>query len=171
MFLAELLVILINTLKSSQNSRHLPDDIFKCIFLNENVSISIKISLKFVLKGPINNIPALVQIMVWFCGPGDKPLSEPMMYSTDACVTRPQWFKPMLTDWISSMIITRDPCWTYVMSFHTFSTMCPSDVIFRHEFGSALSDGTKPFVEPKLTNQQWSFVPFAWGHFHKRYPI
>ena len=30
------------------------------IFLNENVSISIKISLKFVPKGPINNIPALV---------------------------------------------------------------------------------------------------------------
>ena len=38
---------------------------FKCIFLNENVQISIKISLKFVPKGPINNIPALVQIMVW----------------------------------------------------------------------------------------------------------
>ena len=36
------------------------DDIFKWIFLNENVWISIKISLKFVLKGLINNIPALV---------------------------------------------------------------------------------------------------------------
>ena len=35
-------------------------------------------SLKFVPKGPINNIPALVQIMAW-CWPGDKPLSEPMM--------------------------------------------------------------------------------------------
>ena len=33
---------------------------FKCISLNENVIISIKISLKFVPKGPINNIPALV---------------------------------------------------------------------------------------------------------------
>ena len=30
------------------------DDILKCIFLNENVRISIKIALKF---GPINNIP------------------------------------------------------------------------------------------------------------------
>ena len=29
-------------------------------------------------RGPINNIPALVQIMAW-CRPGDKPLSEPMM--------------------------------------------------------------------------------------------
>ena len=36
------------------------DDIFKCIFSNENVLISIKISLKFVPKGQINNIPALV---------------------------------------------------------------------------------------------------------------
>ena len=34
--------------------------IFKCIVLNENISISIKMSLKFVLKGQINNIPALV---------------------------------------------------------------------------------------------------------------
>ena len=41
----------------------LADDIFKCIFLNENVWISIKISLKFVFKGSINNIPALVQML------------------------------------------------------------------------------------------------------------
>ena len=31
-------------------------------------------------KGPINNIPALVEIMAWR-RPGDKPLSEPMMVS------------------------------------------------------------------------------------------
>ena len=61
-------------------------------FLNKNVKISIKISLKFVPKGPINNIPALVQIMTWH-RPGDKPLSEPMMVNllTHICVTRPQW--------------------------------------------------------------------------------
>ena len=81
-----------NTLRTRQNGRHFPDDTFKCIFLNENVWISIKISLKFVLKGAINNIPALVQIMAWR-RPGDKPLSEPMMVSlpTHKCVTRPQW--------------------------------------------------------------------------------
>ena len=39
------------------------NDIFKCIFLNENISISINISLKFVPKGPSNNILALVQIV------------------------------------------------------------------------------------------------------------
>ena len=38
----------------------------KCIFLNDNVWITIKISLKFVPKDPINNIPALVQIMDWW---------------------------------------------------------------------------------------------------------
>ena len=43
-------------------------------FFNENVQISIEISLRFVPKGPINNIPALVQIMAWR-RPGDKPLS------------------------------------------------------------------------------------------------
>ena len=37
-------------------------NIFKCIFLNENVWFFIKISLKFVPKGPVNNIPALVQM-------------------------------------------------------------------------------------------------------------
>ena len=58
----------------------LSDDIFKCIFLNENVRISIKISLKFVPKGPINNIPALFQVMAWRRA-GNKPLSEPMMVS------------------------------------------------------------------------------------------
>ena len=54
------------------------DNIFKCIFLNENVRILLEISLKFVPRVPINNIPALVQIMAWR-RPGDKPLSESMM--------------------------------------------------------------------------------------------
>ena len=85
-----------NTLRPRQNGRHFADDIFTCIFLNENASIAIKISLKCVPKGPINNIPALVQIMAW-CRPGDKPLSEPMMVSlpTHMCVTRPQWVNCM----------------------------------------------------------------------------
>ena len=80
----------INTLRPRQNRRHFADDIFKCIFLNENVLISIKISLNFIPKGPIHNIPALVQIMVWR-RPGDKPLSEPVMIIslTHICVTRP----------------------------------------------------------------------------------
>ena len=69
---------IINTLRPRQNGRHFADDIFKCNFMNENVWIPIKISLKFVPEGPINNISALVQIMAWR-RIGDKPLSEPMM--------------------------------------------------------------------------------------------
>ena len=69
-----------NTLRLRQNGRHFADDIFNRIFVNENVRISIEFSLKFVPKGPINNIPALIQIMAWR-RPGDKPLSEPMMVS------------------------------------------------------------------------------------------
>ena len=84
-------VLRINTLRPRQNDRHFADDIFKCIFLNENTSISINISLKFVPEGLINNIQALVQIMAWL-RLGDKPLSEPMMVSllTHICITRPQ---------------------------------------------------------------------------------
>ena len=84
--------VYINTLRPRQNGRRFADDTFKRIFLNENVRISNKISLKFAPKGPINNIPALVQIMAWRRS-GDKPLSEPTMVSspTHICVTRPQW--------------------------------------------------------------------------------
>ena len=86
------LVPWINKLRPRWNEQHFTDDIFKRIFFNENVWISIKISLKFVPKGPINSIPSLVQIMAWRCS-GDKPLSEPMMVNspTHICVTRPQW--------------------------------------------------------------------------------
>ena len=82
----------INTSRPKQNGRHFADDIFKWIFLNANVWIPIKISLKFVPEGPINNISALVQIMAWR-RPGDKPLSGPMMVRlpTHICITRPQW--------------------------------------------------------------------------------
>ena len=68
-------------------------------FFNENVWIQIQISMKFVPKGPVNNIPALVQIMAWR-RPGHKPLSEQMMIRIPSHirVTRPQWVnnKPTL---------------------------------------------------------------------------
>ena len=82
----------VNTLRPWQNGRYFADDIFKCIFLNENARISLKISLKFVPKVWIDNIPALVQMMAWR-RPGDEPLSAPRMVSLlmHICVTRPQW--------------------------------------------------------------------------------
>ena len=66
--------------------------LFKHIFFNDNVWISINISLKFVPKVPSNNIPALLPIMAWH-RPDDKPLSEPMMVIliTHICIIRPQW--------------------------------------------------------------------------------
>ena len=40
--------------------------------------LSIRISLKFVPKGPMDDKSALVQVMAWH-RPGDKPLSETML--------------------------------------------------------------------------------------------
>ena len=87
----------LNTLRPRQNGHRFPDDIFKCIFLNEKVWISLKISLKFIPKVRINNIPALVRIMARH-RPGDKLLSEPMMGNslTHIC-TRPQWVNSEIT--------------------------------------------------------------------------
>ena len=84
----------INTWRSRQNGRLFPDDIFICMFLNGNEWHSIKISLRFVPKVLIHNIPALVQIIAWR-RPGDKPLSETMIFGlpTHICVTRPQWVR------------------------------------------------------------------------------
>ena len=56
----------------------LADNIFKRFFLNENVRISIQISLKFVPNGPSDNKSALVQVISWHRA-GNKPLPEAMM--------------------------------------------------------------------------------------------
>ena len=103
-------------------------------------SILIKSSMKFVPKGPFYNIPVLDQIMAWR-RPSDKPLSEPMMVrlSTHICVTRPQW--------------VNDVIW-----WHRFRS-----TLFCKEL---LPDGTKPLPEPMLTYHQWSHVVFTWEQFH-----
>ena len=67
-----------NSCSPGQNGRHFANDIFKCTFVNKNVLISKKNWLKIVLKGPIDNTTALVQIIAWRRS-GDKPLSEPIM--------------------------------------------------------------------------------------------
>ena len=82
----------INTLRPWRNGQQFADDIFKSIFLNESVWISIKISLTFVPRDQINNVPALVHIMAWH-RPRDKPLPGPMMVNLLKliCVTLHQW--------------------------------------------------------------------------------
>ena len=120
----------INTLRPRQNGRHFTDDTFKHIFLKENVRILIEIPLKFVPKSPIDNIPALFQIMAWR-RPGDKPLSEAMMVSLlmHICVARPQW-----VNWLR-------PSDTY-MNENNIPTLF--QIMACHLFG------TKPSSEPKL---------------------
>ena len=92
--------ITVNTLMLRRNGQHFAADIFKHIFFHENVLISIKISLNFVPRYPVYNIPALVQIMAWRRH-GDKPLSEPIMDSLPKhiCVTQSQWVKSICLFW------------------------------------------------------------------------
>ena len=123
-----------NTLRPRQNYNHFTDDIFKCILLNENVWISLKISLTFVTKVRINNITALVQIIAWR-RPGGKPLSEPMMVTllTHVCVTWPHW----VNNWGS--ISVRIP-WHVILLSHwgQLTHICVSDLIII-DWGNGLS--------------------------------
>ena len=74
----------INSSPPGQNDHRFADDVFRCIFVYEKFCIFIRVSLKFVPKGPIHNKPALVQIMAWH-RTDDKRLSEPMLtWFTDA---------------------------------------------------------------------------------------
>ena len=54
-------IVNVNSLPPAQNGRHFGT--FKCIFLNENDRIPIKISLTFVPRSPIGNKPALVCVI------------------------------------------------------------------------------------------------------------
>ena len=69
----------------------LADNIFECIFLNEKFCILIKISVKFIPKGSIDNNPVLVQIMAWH-RIGNKPLSEPILTRFTDAYMRKCWF-------------------------------------------------------------------------------
>ena len=54
------MVPLLNYLPLDKMAAIQADNIFKCIFLNENDRILIQISLKFVPDAPFENNPALV---------------------------------------------------------------------------------------------------------------
>ena len=84
----------LNLLRPRQNGLHFADDIFKCIFFNENLGILIKISLKFVPEGPMNNLITLV----WMMTLSRKATSHYLKQwwhslQIHICVTRPQWVK------------------------------------------------------------------------------
>ena len=140
-----------NTLRPRQNGWHFADYIFKRIFFNENVWISIKISLKFVPKGPINKIPALFQIMAW-CRPGNKPSSEANLVSLlmHQCVTRPQWVK-----------ITKDTsrscCYEQAMSYLLWAILLKIDHLLRrtHSINSFLDAAP---IWPPLGSGFWPLL-------------
>ena len=101
-----------NTLRPRQNGYHFPENIFKCIFLNENVWISLKVLLKYVSQDPFNNIPALVQMVAW-CRPGDKPLSEPCMcHSASMIQTARSYFAKFL------MGLAKSAFYEYLTNIH-----------------------------------------------------
>ena len=130
------------------------------------VRILITFSLKFVPKGPINNIPALVQIMAWR-RPGDKPLSEPMTVSllTHICVTQPQWvniFKiGIISDWIKNSF--------HLNSCHIRRRQCPKDMFMAdshlftynilHYYHKVLIIGT--FLYPPLNKVGGGYTGFT----------
>ena len=110
--LSFLLILTFNTLRPRQNGRHFADDTFKRIFMNENVWISTNISLKFVPKGLINNIPALVQIRLG----ADQATSHYLN----------QWW---LIYWrIYASLGLNELKWTYQLN--TRSQICPSIFTF-----------------------------------------
>ena len=82
--------VILNTLRPRQNARHFADDIFKCIFSNENAWIPIA-------EGPIKNIPAFIQIwLVAFSVPSNYLNQYWHRLPTHICVIRPQWVKPVV---------------------------------------------------------------------------
>ena len=134
---------------------------FKIYLLNETVLVSIKISLKFIPKGPINNIPALVQIMAWR-RPGDKPLSEPMMVSllTHICVTRPQWVNDLGCDsretgGICSIISDATHKRRRSFAHHWWGHSC-----WCHEWIPQWPPVTGGFLSQKVSNSELSCVFF-----------
>ena len=125
-----------NSQRPSQFRNHFADDIFKCIFLNENVWISIKISLKFVPQGPIDNIP-LVQIMAW-------------------C-----WYQSLCPKWVNRLAPGRFEMKFQISDFQTDPSdwwlrcllwNCPQDLTVNFGSGGGLVlSGNKVWPEPMLT--------------------
>ena len=165
----------INSMRPRQNAHRFPNDIFKRIFLNENCCILMKISFKFVPQGPINNNPALVQIMTW-CQSGNKPLSESMMAwfndasmslglkeLTDWGLVTPQWsgssFKQWLITCLAQMPLTQ-PMLTWCQLGHSnklqWNLNQSAKIFFQ---GNASENVCKSF--DVLT--QWSLKWSIWG--------
>ena len=120
----------------------------------------IKISLKFVYKGPINNISVLVQIMAW-CQPGDKPLSKPMMVSlpTHISVTRPQWVNTLTNrtfQWRLHIVFIKF-LWSLFRCFYKISMKFVHEIIIHNKQSLLVvmtwcQAGDRPLLEPVINS-------------------
>ena len=135
----------VNTLRPRQNGCHFADDIFKCILLNENVWIAIRISWKFIPNGTINNNSALVQIIAWR-RPGDKPLSAPMMVSlpTHICLTRPQWVNTLRPRKHGGHIADVDSVFQYHKTSNISCTLVGNKIVDHSDVVGASPVGAAP---------------------------
>ena len=75
-----------NSFPPGQNGCHFTDDIFKRIFTNQKFCILIKISRKFVPKGPIDNKSALYQVMAWRQTDSNNTMGVLVLYCVCVCV-------------------------------------------------------------------------------------
>ena len=57
-------IVVVNTLKPGQNKQNFAGDIFKYNFLNENVYMSVQISLKIVYHGMIEQDASLIRVVI-----------------------------------------------------------------------------------------------------------
>ena len=126
---------------------HFAGDMFKRIFLNENIWNSYKISLKYVHWGLIDNMSALVQIMVRRRS-GEKPLSEPMLAQfTDAYMYMHEgrWVKATkVTSRVTVSLLTSDVVFmlcgcNYICRYLTYWGRGKSAAISQTTFSNAFS--------------------------------
>ena len=142
----------------------LADDIFICIFLNENDRIHIQISMKYVPKSPLDNNPALVEIMVGTEKATSHYLKQGWPDSlTPICGTWGRWVKELfavLTLFVSNFIKKHTWWETYFRqdlfpSYLCFRRQFHAIAIFRFKSISDLDSGSLPrffgeFIYAKL---------------------
>ena len=96
--------------------------------------------MKFVLKGPINYIPALAQIMAWYRS-GDKPLFEPMMVRLSTHI-----YASLGLNELTALPVFCIQTWTVfptvrhegLLGLCYLNSLWPKNAIWCHSFGSLL---------------------------------
>ena len=113
-------------LRQTQNCHYFADNVLKNgTFLNENVWITLYVSMKVNPEIWINIIQAFFQIMAW-CQSGDNSLSEPMIWVyRHLCITLPQWAILFLTWYNEVMNYDHMMIFTHLLrAWSMFSLQC-----------------------------------------------